>query len=118
MPTAAASPSERDLAIAVRATKMKLGPGLMAPRVSAPRSATSETMGSMVASPATCQSKAKPGRAPAATDETRRSEKGSSGAGGVWAGHDQPLHFHVAVHVFRTLGDEAPDVGLVEMLAQ
>src|SRR5262245_12756980 len=46
MPSAAARPSARDRAIAVRATRTKLGPGLMAPRVSAPSSAASETMGS------------------------------------------------------------------------
>jgi len=41
MPKAAAIPSARDLATAVRTTKTKLGPGLIAPMNSDPRIAKS-----------------------------------------------------------------------------
>src|ERR1700693_3497244 len=47
MPTAEATPLRRDTATAVRVTNTNEGPGLIAPRMRAPRMLSSEIMGSM-----------------------------------------------------------------------
>jgi hypothetical protein len=51
MPSAAPNPSARELATAVRATIMKLGPGLIAPSVTAPAILTIDHVSSMRALP-------------------------------------------------------------------